>query len=230
MPAASLKINLILQQAATEAQRREMEILGKEIDLSEPHLFSDDYNRKMDKLLKFSRKPYFSFVNTVGKRAAVIIIALITALSITTFSVKALREPVVNFIISVYEKFSNILFHSDEADNSFPTTIEEFYWPEYLPNGYVEIENINLINVIEITYSNGTDDLIFEQYIISSAQIGADTEGTEIETLTVDGKEVLFFVNKGINRIIWTDGLYGYRISGVFDKDEMLKMVNLTKY
>jgi hypothetical protein len=147
MAAASLKINLIFQQAAREAQRREMEILEKEIDLSEQHGFSDEYNRKMDKLLKFSRKPYFNFVNTVGKRAAVIIVTLITALSITTFSVKALREPVVDFIISVYEKFSNILFQTDEAENSFPITIEEFYRPEYLPDGYVEVENVNLVNV-----------------------------------------------------------------------------------
>lgn len=230
MSAASLKINLVFQEAAREAQRREMEILEKEMNLSEPHIFSDNYNRKMDKLLKFSRKPYFNFVNTVGKRAAVIIITLITALSITTFSVKALREPVVDFIISVYEKFSNILFHTNEAENSFPTTIEEFYRPEYLPNGYVEVENLNLINVIETTYTNGTDDLIFEQYIISLTQIGADTEGTEMETLTVNGKEVLFYVNKGINNIVWTDGAYGYRIKGIINKEELIDMVKLTKY
>ena len=222
-------VYLRLQEAAKESQRQEIEILEKEAS-TEPHVFSNEFNRKMDKLLNFSKKPYFNFVNTIGKRAAVIIIAFITALSITTFSVKAFREPVVNFIISVYEKFSNILFHTNESENSFPTTIEEDYQPEYLPNDYVEVEKVNLVNVIEITYSNGTDDLIFEQYIISSTQIGVDTEGTEIETLTVDGKEILFYHNKGINHIIWTDGLYGYKVAGVIDKYEIMKMVKLTKF
>mgnify|MGYP000868619133 CR=1 FL=1 len=210
------KVSLRLHEAAQESQRREIEILEKEVVSTEPHVFSNEFNRKMDKLLNFSKKPYFNFVNTVGKRAAVIIIAFITALSITTFSVKAFREPVVNFSISVYEKFSNILFHADE--------------PEYLPDGYNLKENNNFGNVIEIIYSNRNDDLFFEQYIISSTQIGADTEGTDIEMLTVDGKEILFYNNKGVNRIIWTDGSYGYKVIGVIDKYEIMKMIKLTKY
>lgn len=224
------EIYLKLHKAAGQLQKREIEILEKEAALIEPYIFSNRFNRKMYKLMKFSIKPYFNFVNTAGKRAAVIIIAFITAFSIATFSIKALREPVIDFIVSVYEKFSNILFNEEETKSSFPTIIEEFYQPKYLPTGYVEIENNNLINVIEIIYSNGVDDLIFEQYIIGSAQVGIDTEGAEVEMLIVDGGKMLFYSNKGINNIVWKDESYGYSIRGIINKSEMLNMVALTKY
>ena len=224
------KTLLKLQEAAKKSQIQEINLLEEEVAKGAPYVFSDEFNTKMDKLLRFSKKPYFNFVNTAGKRAAVIIIAFITALSITTFSVKALREPVVSFIVSAYEKFSNIVFYTEPDETSIPTKIEQIYRPEYIPNGYVEVESINLINFIEITYSNGKDDLILTQVTIGSAQFGADTEGTKIETLIVDGMEVLFYSNKGINRIIWTDGLYSYRLSGIIDKNELIKMVNTTKF
>lgn len=223
------KVYLKLREAAKESQRQEMKIIETEVIL-EPYVFSDEFDKKIGKLLSFSQKPYFKFVNTIGKRAAVIIIALITALSITTLSVKAVREPVISFMISVYDKFTNILFNTDELESSYPTIIEESYHPEYIPEGYILKENNNFGNVIETIYSKGNDDLFFEQYIISSTQIGVDTEGTGVEILTVKGKEVLFYNNKGVNNIVWTDGVYGYKITGIIDKDDMIIMVKLTKH
>ena len=52
-----------------------------------------------------------------------------------------------------------------------------------------------------------------------------DTEGVDIQNVTIDGKETLFYSNKGINNLIWTDNGYGYLISGRINKDEIIKMM-----
>lgn len=113
--------NTILKKAAQEVQRREMEALNNEMALVESHVFSETFNRKMEKLLRFSQKSYFPYVNTIGKRVAIITIAVVISLSATAFSVKAIREPVVNFFVNVYEKFSSIVFQSDESEKTYPT-------------------------------------------------------------------------------------------------------------
>ena len=60
--------------------------------------FSSDFEEKMQKLLKKQKKPYYYMINTIGKKIAIIILALLITLTATTFSVKALREAVLEFI------------------------------------------------------------------------------------------------------------------------------------
>ena len=42
--------------------------------------FSEKFIKRMDKLIKSQRKPYWNFISTVSRRAAVIIVAIITLL------------------------------------------------------------------------------------------------------------------------------------------------------
>ena len=71
----------------------------------------------MDKLIKSQRKPYWNFISTVSRRAAVIIVAIITLVT-AAFSVKAIREPIIKFIKQVYESFTHYSFDGDTVCNS----------------------------------------------------------------------------------------------------------------
>ena len=106
-----------------------------------------------------------------------------------------------------------------------PIQHEQFYEPEYLPEGYTLLENQNLLVATQIIYSNSNgNELIFEQYVITSNELKVDTEGVEIEKITVDDNKALFYSNKGIHNLVWTDGVYGYKITGEIDKEVMLKI------
>ena len=80
-----------LQEAARTAQKREMENLRKEAVL-ETHSFSVQFEHKIDKLIRFSRKPYFSLANTVGKRVAIAMI-IAALLSFTIYAAMKLLSP-----------------------------------------------------------------------------------------------------------------------------------------
>jgi len=217
-----------LHEAAQEAQRREMNNLLNEAALDK-YNFSEEFYRKKTKLLKRSRKPYYKLVNTAGKRAAVFILAIIVTLSTITLSVEALRMPLIEIITSIYERFTGVSYEYDAKLRNYPKKIEDVFLPKQVPKGYELVKSEYHDVAINTVFSNGTHDLHFEQYIIVSTKITVDTEGVEVEALTINGNEALFFHNKGINTLMWTDGYYGYIAHGNLDKSEIVKLVNLTK-
>ena len=70
--------------------------------------FSETFETKMKKLLSLQKKSYYKLINTVGKRAVIIILTLIISLTVATFSVKALREAVIEFITETFEKYTKV--------------------------------------------------------------------------------------------------------------------------
>ena len=217
-----------LQEAAREAQRHEINNLLNEAAL-DPYVFSEEFYIKKDKLIKRSRKPFYRLVNTAGKRAAVFILAIIVTLSTITLSVEALRTPFIEVMTSIYERFTGVSYEYDLKLRNYPKKIEDIYLPKQLPKGYALVKSEYHDVAINTIFSNGTHDLHFEQYTIVSTQITVDTESVEVEALTINGNEALFFHNRGINTLMWTDGYYGYSAHGNLDKSELVKLVNLTK-
>ena len=76
-------------------ERIEYEI--EELESEEPHAFSKKHIKKMTRMIRDQKKPYFKLICTSGRRAACIIITII-ALSASALSVRAIREAIFDFI------------------------------------------------------------------------------------------------------------------------------------
>jgi hypothetical protein len=221
----------ILREALKESQRFRIEQVENETKANQAmHVFSREFEKRMEKLLKMSAKPYFRYVSTIGKRVALIAVTFFIALSITTFSVDAIRTPVINFLAEVYETFTSLMFGSDDVENVFPETIEDMRTPENIPGGYTASEPMDMGILIQITYSaTGKDEILFEQYIISSTVINMDTEGVDLEKLMINDCEAFYYENKGQHVLVWTDGQYGYSLTGNINKNVLISMTKLKK-
>ena len=230
----------ILKEAFIEYQKREVDALWEEFSKAESHVFSERFENRMTKLVKFSERPYFRFVNTFAKRAAVFAIIITIPLS-AAFSVEAIREPVIQFFIEVYEKFTHIVFQTDAGNSennanenssgdslsgAFPVIIEDVYEPTVLPDGYTFTNNINMSIFYQNTYSNQNgEDISFDQFTITSIDLNIDTEdGAIVEEIMLKNTKALFAQNKGTNFLVWNDNKYGYKIVGTIEKDSMIKM------
>ena len=99
-----------------------------EIDLG------DDYENYMDNLIRRSKNPFQRYFNTLGRRVAGIAAAMLIAFS-CAMTVKAVREPVVEFFTNIYEKFVEIIFGEDDIAKA-PDTIETVYTLGFIPDGY----------------------------------------------------------------------------------------------
>ena len=185
------------------------------------HEFSDTFKIKMEKLIRSIKKPYYIFINTIGKRVAVIILLIIISFSAITLNVKALRDPIINFVIDVYEKFS-IMFFDIEDTTSLPKEILVKYEPSVIPEGYTIAEKVDKSNSHYLVYKNGTGNIAFRQALMNETQLDLDTEGTDIQHIFINEYIGVYYSNKGYQFIIWNNEEYSFILYGNISKEELI--------
>lgn len=84
------------------------------------YVFSEKYIRHKEKLIKNLGRPYWKYVNTIAKKAAVIIVSLIIAFS-SLMTVDAIREKFVSFVYKIYNTFTQISYNDTVDSNSIKT-------------------------------------------------------------------------------------------------------------
>ena len=133
--------------------------------------FSEKFNKKMEKLIKSQRKSYYIFINTVGKRVAILFVAIITLFA-ASMSVKAIREPVINFIIEVYESFTKYFFEGETAEK-----IEKVYSITKLPVGFKQTQVVENDAGRNVTFESSEGNIIvFTQSATQNAELNIDNQ------------------------------------------------------
>ena len=168
--------------------------------------FSEKFIKRMDKLIKSQRKPYWNFISTVSRRAAVIIVAIITLVT-AAFSVKAIREPIIKFIKQVYESFTHYSFDGDTVE-----IITKEYTITQMLDGYEQFDKLTSENTIATTYKNKLGDTIIFTQMTTEYSIGyfVDNESGEQYTETVDDIEIEFKEWYDTKTAIWANDGYVY--------------------
>ena len=188
------------------------------------YTFSEKFEKRMDKLIKAEKSYYWHLVNTASKRVAIAMVALACILS-TAFSVKAVRTAVVNFIVETFDGFLHI---TTEGETTKEITYE--YIPGYIPEGYTLYEETRSILHVKRTYTNKNGDmLILNQDITAVNGNYLDTDHGEVSQITVDGKEVIFYIGTDHETIYATWIADGYNLSvmsyGDLSEEEILKII-----
>ena len=169
--------------------------------------FSERFNKRMAKLIRSQKKVYYNFVNTAYKRVAIICVVLLTMLT-TACSVKAIREPIINFIKQVYETFTHYSFDGDTTD----IIVKEYSIK--LPDGFKQT-NINKNNsLIAKEYINNSGDIIEFKQMTTEYSTGyfVDNENGNIETEIINGIEVEFKERYDTKSAIWAKDGYVFAI------------------
>lgn len=192
--------------------------------------FSDQFETKMQKLVSKEKKFYYYWVNTVGKRVAAIVLAALIGLTTMTFSVKALRESFIEFMVQTFEKFSLITFNTENEDDT-PVVFKKIPLG-YIPEGYVkDIEEEDASGYL-VSYlgKDISDSIIYSQDIAKGSTQVANTENTTYEKIIINGCEAMYFENKGAKVVIFTYGEYVFTISATVDEETIIKIAESIKF
>lgn len=214
----------ILKLALLEAQKREMAELPSEEELSKVQVFSTQFENKMRKLINGTKNKYLDFFGFNIRKSAAIFVAIVVVIS-SALSVEAVRKPIINFFIEIFETFSRLSF-TNEDEIVLPIMIEDFYAPNYIPTDYYILEENNYNNLYELLFTNDIDEIIFEQFTLESRRMVLDTEDVSTESVIISGNEGITFNNKNTNVIIWNNGKYGFKVTGKTDLNELKNMAN----
>ncbi len=195
---------------------------------SSEHIFGEEHNKKMSKLIKRQRKPYFNLISTTGRRAACIVFAFLV-MSVSALSVKAIREAFFDFITSIFSDH-NVVTTESGKDKGYPTTIEEEYFISELPDGFVEMDKGITDNSIDISYFRNDEYILFTQYTKAAYEQNYDNENNNYEEYEdADGMKYLVIFNDYESTYIWDNGSYIFAVGSNLDKNDILKLCKSTK-
>jgi hypothetical protein len=195
-----------------------------ENELEESVSFSEEFYKKMNRLIRIRKRPYYVFIKTTGTKVASILLIILITLSATVFSVKAFRDPVIKFIVETFEKFSRITFQREgDYKNIAPEDIN-FYKLTYLPEGFEIVITQDGDRSMLREYAKEDDIITFSQSVASGTTMTVDTEGAQIEDITFRGYDGIYFLNKGYHTIVWLEDGYLFYVAGTLEKDEIFKI------
>lgn len=187
------------------------------------HVFSPKFEKRMDKLIRHRRKPYYRFTNTVGKRVAVIIIGIITVSFTTVMSVEALRTPFLDFFMSIFSTHSEVRTFDDGGD--YPEKIENYYEIKYDLSNYSIDNRYDDETEHKIEYRTKDIYICFKQNVVKNYITNYNTENTQIESLNFNGYEAIGFMdNQRYYTLTWNNGKYIIEISSNIGKDVLIEM------
>ncbi|MEM1891888.1 MAG: DUF4367 domain-containing protein [Nitrososphaerota archaeon] len=209
-----------LKSAVIKADRYEMEALPADNEIY--YEFSDDFEKKMQKLIHRSKKGYTARGWVAWRRRAVALIAAIIILFASAMSVPAVRASVIEFITEVYEKFTHIFFDESRSprDASDEFTI---YEPAYIPEGF-ELVNKITNGLVLMEYEKENDFLSYGQQRLENVSMHINTEGVELEELEFKGFPAKYYFNRGVHNLLWHDNEYMYMVSSTLDRDIVFKI------
>ena len=156
----------LIKEALLEEELAEMAVIDALPD--EEIAFTEKYKIEMQKLLSKHKKRTHNTDRFIPKRLVGVLAAILITLALM-MSISAIRKPIVEFIVNVYDGFIGIFVEVEGNEGSTPSeTIEVEYMPSYMIKGYTlkSTENYDVLR-ISIWYNTENKRFEFCQQIIN---------------------------------------------------------------
>ena len=182
-----------------------------DIDFTEEIHFSEKYERYMARLLRAQKKPWWQYTNTVAKKVAVIALVILLTFG-ASMSVSAVRKPVVEFIVNVYERFVEIFFGEDDIAEA-SCELETIYTLGKLPEGYELVECQYRTHFVKFTWKDEEEHSIkLSQYIFDS-KATYDYENSNYMIVNMSGLKVAIIEKQDRKMFCWNLGDFAFSMS-----------------
>ena len=203
------KKNDVLRKAFIEADVEYFERITKQTDIEWTP--SDTFERKMNKLKQKHFRPYKTWTNSCRWVACFVLVFAIA--SSVVFNVEAVRSPIVDFFLRIYEKFTDV-FIEDDKDEVFPNYIEVVYIPTLIPDEYqFDRQSENSTRITSIYTNKNNLQIRLTQQTLCQAHFAFDTENSQMYEITIGRSSGQYFINKGYIVISWKSQDYAFCLS-----------------
>ena len=141
-----------------------------------------------------------------------------------TFSVRALRERVMEFFAQIFETHTAVTFADDTPAVSDDIVFEPRK-PSYVPDGYVVEKEMESPTKCMVTFKNAEGDRIhYKQHWRESGELRADTENVHHTEVTIRDCKGIAYNNKGVVTILFSDDRYTYVCSSFGSLEELIRI------
>lgn len=191
--------------------------------------FSEKFNKNMKKLLKKAEHKDIYRSAKISKRIIAVAAAIVIILA-GLMSVSAIREPVVEYIIEMFDNSMDFNFAGDTSK-----IIEYEYGFSKIPEGFNLANKTSDEGVIYSEYENSEtgEIIILDQSITDGSWRSVDTEHGTITTEIIDNTEVYIYENENGDYIHanWIKETYSFLLVyyGNIEKDEFITLIKSIK-
>lgn len=212
--------------------RSEKELLSAE--LPDEHKFSERHNNKMKDFIYSRRSVSYRWFGTKKRCALSIAVICLSIITLTACTV-AVRKPVRNFIVSVFDDHYKVDFNSGDGVDEFEDIsqcekITETYELTVIPEGYVKESTQSGQTYVCTYYSKNGKKMFFGQYpdgIYRDVYLNGNSNPESV--YDENGQEYLIAdVEEGIC-VLWNKGDYILHLTGNFTKEEALELCKSAK-
>lgn len=200
----------LLKEALLEEDLREMAIIDSLPD--EEFVFSEKYKKEMQKLLNKHKKYTRNSNRFIPKRLVGVLVAILITLTLM-MSISAIREPVVKFIVNMYDSFISIFIEEDKGAKP-PQEIENMYLPTDGIQGYRIQSSYNQGKISSTVWINDNNEMVFlEQSVLeNNYQAFIDNESMYYKTTVIDIYEVYYTEKNSSFGVVWSNGEYMFKM------------------
>jgi len=193
---------------------------------------SEEAVRKFEKRIKtirqkgaaVSKKRVFS---RAAHRVAMAALLITLFFSIAMMSVSALRIRVLNFLISVEERYTSFqLTENDEGGGGkLSVDWDNEYAPSDIPDGF-EISNVTSLETMKrIQYENADGRMVMYSMFSSNTNVAVDSENaSRIEKIDINEKPGTLIVKGAMASVVWEMDGRLFVIQGEIDPEEAVGM------
>lgn len=207
---------IVLEQVFKEIHDEELRSIDEEAKAGWE--YSPWFEKEMNKLVKSQKHSYWKFINTAGKRIA--IVALLVAVSFfCAMSVEASREAIIKFFQSIFNTHTEIVSYVDEDDVSYvPQYIENIYTIEQIPENFKKTYHYKDAGQVLTEWTSSDNKYCSLHQSISGNIHFYDTENTFMNKIEINGISVSTYSKKGYTTYVWSENDY---IFTLFVSDEI---------
>ena len=137
-----------------------------------------------------------------------IIAALIAAAVLIFATACAFREPIAEFFIDIYEKYTSF-----STNNEKNRKIDEVYSPLYIPHGYDLTSRTISTTDVNTYWSDGTHQIILFQSPNGIQNTIMDTENEDYQQVEVNSLTVYYIFKHNTYICLWENDKYVFSLS-----------------
>ena len=202
-------------------------------DNKEEHIFSEEFESKMNKLIKEHEKKISK--NKFSKYLKIASISTLIILLSNFFNVvsHAGFRDIINIFTNVFSTHTSIEF--SKKTNSYYIKLLK---PSYIPKGYKKIEEAEDKYAYEVVYKNSDDlELTYTCKSINSNTFIFDTENADVEDLKINGENAKLINKNNLLTLYYKNENWFFIINADFNdntelsllKKDIIKLAESTK-
>lgn len=192
------------------------------------HLFSFKFRKKMNVLIKESKKKNTTRIGALVRRTVAIIFIAITVSLAATMSVEAYREKVIEVVKYIFEECTNYIFSSGKDANEI---LDVFI--EDIPDGYLLAYENKTMHSYNAYFINGNNNVlvsvVMENKNMSHA-VTIDSENASVEEIVINGDEAIYYAKEETNTIVIVHGDVVVTLCGEISKEDIINFSKKIKY